>query len=119
MKKKIEFKRGSFEEYKECIKKEDFVYLDPPYLGNDGVYQDGKRGFEGWTEKNEEKLYSFMEYINSIGAFFMLSNYSEHTKSINNKLNDWIKKNNFKVIEDSKITKRNRTNRKEIIVINY
>lgn len=117
--KKIKFNSGTFEKYKDCIKKEDFVYLDPPYLGNDGVYQDGKRGFEGWTEKNEEKLYSFMEYINSIGAFFMLSNYSEHTNSINNKLNDWIKKNNFKVIEDSKITKRNRTKRKEIIVINY
>lgn len=117
--KRIEFNNGSFEEYEKCIKKGDFVYLDPPYLGNDGVYQDGKRGFEGWTEEHEEKLYSFMEHINSIGAFFMLSNYSEHTKSINKKLSNWITKNKFKVIEDSKITKRNRTNRKEIIVINY
>lgn len=116
---KIDFKSGSFEKYKECIKKEDFIYLDPPYLGNDGVYQDGKRGFGGWTDIDEEKLYEFMEYIDSIGAFFMLSNYSEHTKCVNTKLNAWIKKNNFRVIENSKITKRNRTNRKEIIVINY
>lgn len=117
--KNIEFKIGSFDEYKNKIKKGDFIYLDPPYLGNDGVYQDGKRGFEGWTEKHEEKLYDFMEYINSIGAFFMLSNYTEHTKSNNKKLNDWVQKNNFKIIKDSKITKRNRTNRKEIIVVNY
>ncbi len=117
--KKLEFKTGSFDEYKGKIKKYDFVYLDPPYLGNDGVYQDGKRGFEGWTEKHEEKLYQFMEYINSVGAFFMLSNYCEHSKSNNKKLNDWVKKNKFKIIKDSKITKRNRTNRKEIIVINY
>lgn len=117
--KKIKFNIGSFDEYKNKIKKGDFVYLDPPYLGNDGVYQDGKRGFEGWTEKHEEKLYQFMEYINSIEAFFMLSNYSEHSKSNNKKLNDWVKNNKFKIIEDSKITKRNRTNRKEIIVINY
>lgn len=117
--KKIKFNIGSFDEYKNKIKKGDFIYLDPPYLGNDGVYQDGKRGFEGWTEKHEEKLYQFMEYINSIEAFFMLSNYSEHSKSNNKKLNDWVKKNKFKIIEDSKITKRNRTNRKEIIVINY
>lgn len=117
--KNIKFNCGSFDDYKKYIKKGDFVYLDPPYLGNDGVYQDGKRGFEGWTEEHEEKLYLFMEYIHSIGAFFMLSNYSEHTKSINQKLNTWIKKNNFKMIEDCKITKRNRTNRREIIVINY
>lgn len=62
--KKIKFNCGSFEEYKKVIKKDDFVYLDPPYLGNDGVYQDGKRGFDGWTETHEEKLYSFMEYLN-------------------------------------------------------
>lgn len=117
--KKIKFNAGSFDEYKNKIKKGDFVYLDPPYLGNDGVYQDGKRGFEGWTEKNEEKLYQFMEYINSIGAFFMLSNYCEHSNSNNKKLDDWVKKNKFKIIKDSKVTKRNRTNRKEIIVINY
>ena len=117
--KNIKFNTGSFCNYKTCIKKGDFVYLDPPYLGNDGVYQDGKRGFEGWTEQHEEKMYEFMEYINSIGAFFMLSNYSEHTKSDNKKINNWVNNNNFKIIEDKKITKRNRTNRKEIIVINY
>lgn len=117
--KRIEFICDSFENYKYKIKKGDFIYLDPPYLGNDGVYQDGKRGFEGWTESHEEKLYQFMEYIHSIGAFFMLSNYSEHTKSSNTKLNSWIKKNKFRIIKDSKVTKRNRTNRKEMIVINY
>jgi len=117
--KNIKLNCGSFESYKHDIKKDDFIYLDPPYLGNYGVYQDGKRGFEGWTDKQEEQLYSFMEYINSIGAFFMLSNYSEHTKSGNTKLNEWVKKNNFKIIEDSKIIKRNRTYRKEIIIINY
>lgn len=117
--KNIVFNCGSFEEYKKDIKKGDFVYLDPPYLGNDGVYQDGKRGFEGWSAEHEEKMYSFMEYIDSIGAYFMLSNYSEHTKCNNIKLNNWIEQKNFKIIEDSKITKRNRTNRKEIIVINY
>ena len=49
----------------------------------------------------------------------MLSNYCEHSKSDNVKLKDWVKKNKFKIIKDSKVTRRNRTNRKEIIVINY
>ena len=34
----------------------DFVYLDPPYLGSDGVYQDGKRGFKGWDKSQEYQL---------------------------------------------------------------
>ncbi len=28
----------------------DFVYCDPPYLITNGTYNDGKRGFKGWTE---------------------------------------------------------------------
>ena len=83
MKKKLIFKCNSFDSYIKVIKKNDFIYLDPPYLGNDGVYQDGKRGFDGWNINHEKKLYEFMEYIDSIGAYFMLSNYSEHTKSSN------------------------------------
>ena len=45
----------------------------------------------------------------------MLDRNQEH----NEILFDWVKENNFKIIEDSKITKRNRQNRKEILIINY
>lgn len=117
--KNIHFKCNSFEIYENIIQNGDFIYLDPPYLGNDGVYQDGKRGFEGWDETHERRMYSFLEHINNTGAYFMLSNYSEHSKSENNMLLKWVNKNNFKVIEDEKITRRNRTRRKEIIVVNY
>lgn len=117
--KNIIYKCYSFEKFENEIKKGDLVYLDPPYLGNDGVYQDGKRGFEGWDEHHEKKMYAFMENIDKIGANFMLSNYIEHNRSSNNSLITWAKQNNFKVTEDNKITKRNRTNRKEIIITNY
>lgn len=117
--KNIKFNCNSFEKFENVIEKDDFVYLDPPYLGNDGVYQDGKRGFEGWNEKHEKKMYSFMENINKKGAYFMLSNYVEHSKGNNMTLMNWAEQNHFKITEDNKITKRNRTNRKEIIVTNY
>lgn len=29
----------------------DFIYADPPYLLTCGSYNDGKRGFRGWTKK--------------------------------------------------------------------
>lgn len=117
--KKPRFHSKSFETFLKDIKKSDFVYLDPPYLGNDGVYQDGKRGFEGWTEEQELKLYSFIKKLNERKIRFMFSNYSIHSKVTNKLLEEFIKNNKFKIIEDKKITKRNRTNRKEIIIINY
>ena len=30
----------------------DLVYLDPPYYNSVGSYNDGKRGFEGWTKEH-------------------------------------------------------------------
>lgn len=117
--KKINFISGDFYGHLDLIRRGDFVYLDPPYLGNDGVYQDGKRGFKGWDKTQEDLLYSFMEALNQKGISFMLSNYSQHSIGKNISLLTWAKKNQFKVIEDIKTTKRNRTNRKEMIIINY
>ena len=34
----------------------DFVYCDPPYLITTGTYNDGKRGFKGWTDTEEKTL---------------------------------------------------------------
>ena len=31
----------------------DLVYLDPPYYNSVGSYNDGKRGFEGWTKEHD------------------------------------------------------------------
>ena len=49
----------------------------------------------------------------------MLSNYAEHAESDNNELILWAKKNGFTVICNDKITKRNRQNRRELIIVNY
>lgn len=117
--KKIDFLTGDFSSHLDLIRQDDFVYLDPPYLGSDGVYQDGKRGFKGWDKSQEHQLYSFMETLHSRGINFMLSNYIEHSTSQNTELLFWAKKHKFKIVEDQKITKRNRTRRKEIIVMNY
>jgi modification methylase llaI len=113
------FYAESFEFFENKFIKGDFVYLDPPYLGNDGVYQDGKRGFGGWSIEQELRLYSFLEDLNERGISFMLSNYDLHSKGANTLLSNFVKKNNLKVIESEKITKRNRTNRRELVIINY
>jgi len=115
----ISFNSNSFNYCINDITKNDFVYLDPPYLNNLGVYNDGKRGFNGWDKQQEKQLYEFIELLNSRGIKFMLSNYTSHKNDDNDSLIDWANSNGFKIIIDDKITVRNRQNRRELIIINY
>lgn len=115
----IDFECGDYQNLLNDIKTGDFVYLDPPYFADRGVYQDGKRGFNGWDEQQEYQLYDFIDSLNDKGVKFMLSNYSDEDIGSNEFLLEWIKKKDYKLIFDDKITKRNRTRRREIIIINY
>lgn len=115
----IVFKSMDYKKLLPDIEKNDFVYCDPPYLISCGAYNDGKRGFNGWDEKQEQELLDFLDVLNSKGIKFMLSNMSDRNKKSNTPLSNWIKKNNYRVIVNETITKRNRQDRQEIIIINY
>jgi DNA adenine methylase len=52
----------------------DFVYCDPPYLITTGTYNDGKRGFKGWTDIEEKQLLDTLDYLNKNNIKFALSN---------------------------------------------
>jgi len=105
-----------YSEFEKKIKKNDFVYLDPPYLITLGSYNDGKRGFNGWNEEEEIRLLKFLDRLNKKKVKFMLSNVLTHKGKINEILQDWINDNGYKTIEYKGKT---RGNRKEIIVVNY
>lgn len=65
---------GDFENIKEYIKKGDFVYFDPPYTplnatSNFTAYTD-----KGFDDNMQFRLKKLCDYINSIGAYFLLSN---------------------------------------------
>lgn len=74
----------------------DFVYCDPPYLITTGSYNDGKRGFKGWTEKEELLLLENLNWLNKNNINFALSNVLEHKGKQNTLLIDWLKANNYK-----------------------
>jgi len=67
----------------------DFLYADPPYLITTGSYNDGKRGFTGWGEKEERDLYDILDMLNKRGVRFALSNVSEHKGKKNDILIEW------------------------------
>jgi len=74
----------------------DVVYCDPPYLITNGSYNDGKRGFGDWTEKEDADLLNLLDKLNSRGVTFFLSNVFIHKGQSNEKLIEWSKK--YKVI---------------------
>ena len=117
--KNIVFKSMDYKSFEKDLEKGDFVYCDPPYLTSCGAYNDGKRGFNGWDEKQEKDLLDFLSRINEKGIKFMLSNMMSRNGNENKSLIKWIKDNNFKLIISDKVTKRNRQDRQEILIMNY
>ena len=70
------------------------VYCDPPYLISTGSYNDGKRGFKDWTEKEESELLQLLDNLNRKNIKFALSNVLYHKGLKNELLIEWSKKYN-------------------------
>ncbi len=80
------------------LTKDDFVYCDPPYLITTGTYNDGKRGFKGWTQREEYQLLNLLDNLNEKRIKFALSNVLEHKGKSNEILKKWIDNNpNYRV----------------------
>lgn len=111
----INFMSQDYVLFEDEITNNDFVYCDPPYLITLGSYNDGKRGFNGWSESEEKRLLDFLLKLHNKNIKFMLSNVLEHNGKTNEILKNWIKENNFNLIQYEQKSR----GREEIIVINY
>ena len=101
----------------------DLVYLDPPYYNSVGSYNDGKRGFEGWTKEHEIKLLELMTKLHKQGTRFALSN---NLKYDNPYLREWLDANDFYTIHYLKgdyvncnYHKIDRSKDVEVLITNY
>lgn len=100
----------------------DFVYLDPPYYGSVGNYNDGKRGFLGWNIDMENKMRKLCENLDKQGVRFALSN----NLSVNKTLEKWCRDNGFKIYDigvsynNSNYQKKNKNGEdREVLITNY
>ena len=98
------------------------VYLDPPYSIGIGVYQDGKRGFKGWSKQDDLDLFTLCDTLNEKHIPFAMSNLFSGKNMFNEELIEWSKK--YTVYHLS--TNYNHSNRKiscnkddEVLVVNY
>ncbi|MEI7918342.1 MAG: Dam family site-specific DNA-(adenine-N6)-methyltransferase [Candidatus Saccharibacteria bacterium] len=121
--KKISFINSDFRDIeKNDLVKNDFIYLDPPYLLGLASYNE----LGGWTENDENDLYLLLTRLDKRGIKFALSNVLEHKGKINNILKDWANQHEYivhKLTKDYRnsnyhsAAKNNKTI--EVLVTNY
>lgn len=114
--KNVVFYSWDYEKMFEHMNKDTFVYVDPPYLITCWSYNDWKRWFNWWDEKEEIRLLKFLDKLNSNWIKFMLSNIFVKDDKINELLQKWVNDNKFKVKYFEWTQKKWR---EEILVINY
>ncbi|TAE00809.1 MAG: DNA adenine methylase [Bacteroidetes bacterium] len=125
----IEFVCNDFETFDfSDLTENDFVYCDPPYLITTGTYNDGKRGFTGWNDKNEHQLLQILENLQQKNIKFALSNVLAHKGKTNEILNDWLKKNDFLKVyfiqksyanSNYQTLDKNKNASAEVLIVNY
>ncbi len=78
--KNTEITNGDFENIKDKIKKGDFIYFDPPYIPLNASSNFTAYTEKGFDEDMQLRLRELCDYIDNIGAYFMLSNsYTDYT----------------------------------------
>lgn len=92
----FEYHIGNFKQFDlEFMAPGDFLYADPPYLISCGSYNDGKRGFEGWSPDDDLALFEKLDNLNQRGISFALSNVTRHKGEVNEPLIAWA--NNYNI----------------------
>jgi DNA adenine methylase len=115
--KKIIFNSKDFRNFLHGKKysKDDFVYLDPPYLIAASEYN------KFWDKKSEIDLLNFIDELDKKGVKFALSNVTHYNGSKNDLLIQWIKKYKAHSIKSNYISYHNNAKKKirEVLVTNY
>jgi len=114
---KIKFITKDFRKFfeKNKYEKNDFVYLDPPYLITSSEYN------KLWSEKEELALLSLVNELDKKGVKFALSNVTHYNGSKNDLLIKWMKKYKVHNIKSNYISYHNNTKKKikEVLITNY
>lgn len=94
LKKSIYVEHGTYRDLdlSKINKQNDLIYFDPPYIAS-------KFQYGGWNKENELDLLNYIDELNELGYFFILSNTFSHRGVDNNELINWSKTYNTRLIE--------------------
>lgn len=116
--KNIVYSNVSFDKLLDHVTPGTFVYADPPYRSTLGVYNDGKRGFEGWTKTHEQSLCLFLDEIHLRRSNFMLSYVLKVGDFYNYDMANWANERNYRITE-IEVPQGRYNNRCEVLITNY
>lgn len=116
--KDIYFSALDFREYfkSQEFSKNDFVYLDPPYLITNSEYN------KIWSETDEIDLLNILDELNKKGVRFAISNMISSKEKTNEIFIEWSKKYKVYDIASNYISYHDNTNKttnREVLVTNY
>ncbi len=104
--------------------KNDFIYMDPPYLITCASYNENG----GWNDSDERALLDFSDRINEKGIRFALSNVLRSKGKENSILIDWLNENkdkykalhlNYSYSNSNYQTKDKTSRSEEVLIVNY
>jgi len=115
--KDIEITNLDFKEFiqKNKFKKNNFIYLDPPYLITFSEYN------KMWNEKKEIELLNVLDELDKQNINFAISNVTTYKGRKNQIFIDWMRKYNSKKIKSNYISYHDNSNKsfEEVLVFNY
>ncbi len=97
------------------FKKNDFIYLDPPYLITFSEYN------KLWNENKELELTCYLDYLNTKNVKFAVSNVTHYKGRENTIFIEWAKKYNMHTIKSNYISYHDNSikNFHEVLITNY
>lgn len=97
------------------LKKDDFLYFDPPYLISKSEYN------KLWSELEERKFLEFLDLLNEKKVKFAVSNVTHFKGNTNDLFINWSKKYNSIKINSNYISCHDNTQKdiREVLITNY
>ncbi|MBI1663923.1 MAG: DNA adenine methylase [Nitrosopumilus sp.] len=114
--KNIVFECSDYVNLLKKIPKNTFLYMDPPYMLTTSSYNDGKRGFLGWTKELEKEFLATVDEFDKNKHKFMISYVLQHKGKSNKEMKQWVRSKGYRLIN---LKPKPGTNRKEVLIVNY
>lgn len=116
-KQEVTFENKDYKEFllNRSYNKNDFVYLDPPYLISSCEYN------KGWSEESERELLKVIDLLNDRGIKFALSNVLIHKGNENKILIEWANKYKIESVKSNYISYHDNSIKEtiEVLIKNY